>query len=78
MNAMILQTERLNLPEPLAVKLRGKKVELIENGDSTITIKPVDYPIEAMCGILESDGHEVERFLVRMREDKEFEVRNHD
>jgi len=73
MSAMILQAERLNLPEPIAVKLRGRKVELIENGDATITIKPVDCPIEAMCGMLESDGHEVERFLARMREDKELE-----
>ena len=72
MNAMILQADRLNLPEPLAVKLRGKKVELVESGDSII-ISPVQCPIKAMRGMLKSDGHEVDRFLVRMHEDKELE-----
>ena len=72
MNAMILQADRLNLPEPLAVKLRGKKVELVESGDSII-INPVQCPIKAMRGMLKSDGYEVDRFLARMREDKELE-----
>ena len=72
MSTMILQAERLNLPEPLAVKLRGKKVELVESGDSII-INPVQCTIKSMRGMLKSDGHEVDRFLARMREDKELE-----
>ena len=72
MNAIILQADRLNLPEPLAVRLRGKKVELVESGDSII-ISPVKCPVKAMRGMLRSDGHEVDRFLARMREDKELE-----
>lgn len=67
-----MQAETLNLPERFAVKLRGKKVELIESGDSVI-INPVQCPIETMHGMFESDGHEVERFLERMRQDKELE-----
>ena len=73
MNAMILQADRLNLPEPLAVKLRGKKVELIENGDTTITIKPVQCVIDAACGMLKSDGHAVDRFMAEKRLEKELE-----
>ena len=73
MNAMILQAEKLNLPEPLAVKLRGKKVELIENGDTTITIKPVQCVIDAACGMLKSDGHAVDSFMAEKHLEKELE-----
>ncbi|MCL2170321.1 MAG: hypothetical protein FWB74_09910, partial [Defluviitaleaceae bacterium] len=56
MTTMILQAEKLNLPEPLAIKLRGKKVELIENNDATITIKPVQCVIDAACGMLKGSS----------------------
>ena len=72
MGAAILRAETLNLPERFAAKLRGKKVEITESGDSII-INPVQCSIEAMHGMLESDGHEVDRFLERMRADKELE-----
>ena len=72
MEAAILRAESLNLPERFASKLRGKKVEIIERGESII-INPVQCSVEAMHGMLESDGHEVDRFLARMREDKELE-----
>jgi len=76
MSAIILQAEKLNLPESLAVKLRGKKVELIENSDTTITIKPVQCVIDVACGMLESDGHAVDRFMAEKRLEKELEYAN--
>ena len=76
MNVIILQAEILNLPEPLAVKLRGKKVELIENGDTTITIRPVQCVIDAACGMLKSDGHAVDRFMTEKRQERELEYGN--
>ena len=72
MVAAILQADVLNLPEIFAIKFHGKKVELIEDGD-TVTIKPVECPIEAMHGMLKSDGHAVDRFLALKREEKELE-----
>jgi len=72
MGAAVLQAELLNLPESFAAKFRGKKVEIIERGES-IVINPVQCPIEAMHGMLESDGQEVARFLARSRLDKELE-----
>jgi len=53
MNNAVLQAESLNLPEIFAIKLRGRKVELIENGDTSITIKPVPCTIDSACGMLE-------------------------
>ncbi|MCL2203655.1 MAG: hypothetical protein FWB88_06925 [Defluviitaleaceae bacterium] len=75
MGVAVLQADKLNLPEMFATKLRGKKVEIIESGESII-INPVQCPIKAMRGMLKSDGHEVDRFLTRMREDKELEYDN--
>ena len=72
MNPIILQAESLNLPEAFALKLRGKKVKLTEDGE-TIMIIPVNSPVDAMRGMFESDGHEVDRFLERKRMEKKLE-----
>jgi len=72
MSSVILQAETLNLPEIFAFKLRGKKVELVESGD-VIIINPIKSPIELACGILKSDGHEVDRFMERKQFEKELE-----
>lgn len=72
MSSIILQAESLNLPTILATKLYGKKVEIIESGDSII-INPVKSPIDAMHGMFDSDGHEVDRFMERKRIEKELE-----
>lgn len=72
MGSVILQAETLNLPEVFAFKLRGKKVELIENGNSII-INPVRSSIDVMHGMFKSDGHAVDSFLERNELDKESE-----
>ena len=72
MGSVILRAETLNLPANFATKLSGKKVELTEHGDSII-ISPVECPIEAMHGMFESDGHEVDIFMQRKRIEKELE-----
>ena len=72
MNAMIMQAERLNLPEPLAVKLRGKKVELTEVGD-TITIKLVRGVISEARGMLKGSNFGTHTILEEKRLEKELE-----
>ena len=72
MNSIVIQAEALNLPEPIAIKLRGKKVELTEN-EGAIMIKPVGNAIESACGMLKSDGHAVDRFMKHKRLEKDFE-----
>ena len=72
MSSVILQAETLNLPADFASKLFGKKVELVERGNS-IVISPVECPIESMHGMFESDGHEVDRFMQRKRMEKKLE-----
>ena len=72
MNSIILQAETLNLPEIFAFKMKGKKVEIFENGDAII-INPIKSPIDHACGILKSDGNEVDRFMKRKILEKELE-----
>ena len=72
MDSITLQAETLNLPTIFAAKLFGKKVELVERGNS-IVISPVECPIEALHGMFESDGHEVDRFMQRKKIEKELE-----
>ena len=77
MTTIVLEAEKLNLPEAFAQKLRGKKVELTENGN-IITIKPTEDAITSIQGIVESDGHEADRFITRKRSDKALEYRRED
>ena len=70
MSLIIIQAETINLLEIFAFKLRGKKVEIFESGD-TILINPVRSSIDLACGILKSDGHEVDRFMERKQSEKE-------
>ena len=72
MGVAILQAEALNLPEAFASKLRGKKVELMEIGD-TITIKPIQCVIDAACGMLEGSSFGTETIREQKRLEKELE-----
>jgi len=69
MSSIVWQAETLSLPDIFAFKLRGKKVELLEHGDA-ITITPVQSTIEAMHGMLKSDGHAVDRYLEQKQLEK--------
>ena len=77
MGAVVLQADVLNLPTIFAKKLSGKKVEITER-DNIITIKPTEDTIVSIRGILESDGHETDRFISRKRIDKALEYRRED
>ena len=72
MSSIVIQADILNLPESMAIKLRGKKVELTENEDA-IVIMPVRSAIDAACGMLKSDGRTVDRFMNLKRMEKEHE-----
>jgi len=75
MSSVILQAEGLNLPEPFATKLKGKKIEFAEN-DGVITIKPidsVDTVISELRGILKDSNFGVDKFLEQKNMDKELE-----
>jgi hypothetical protein len=73
MSVAVLQADKLNLPETFAVKLRGKKVELVDNGDATITIKPVRSAISEARGMLKGSNFGTHTILEQKRLEKELE-----
>jgi virulence-associated protein VagC len=72
MEAVILQAEDLNLPPLFAGKVQGKKVELIENGES-IVIRPVSNVIAGAKGMLKGGNYGSEMFMQEKRIEKEME-----
>jgi hypothetical protein len=69
---MILKAEQLNLPEHIAKKLQGKKIELVETNEG-ILIKPIEDPIKELRGFLAGGKFTSEAYLEQKRRDKELE-----
>jgi len=69
---VILQAETLNLPEIIAMKLRGKKVELIENGESVV-ITPIKSDIASARGMFKGGNFGTDKFIAQKQIEKELE-----
>ena len=72
METIIVKSEELNLPEKMAVKLKGKDLELIETNEG-ILIKPVRITKRSIRGILKGTGVSTELFSQIKKEEKELE-----
>ena len=72
METIIVKSEELNLPEKMAVKLKGKELALIETNEG-ILIKPVRITKKSIRGILKGTGVSTELFSQIKKEEKELE-----
>lgn len=72
MGVVVLKAEELNLPEAMAKKLKGRKVELTDDGERII-ITPIDNPIEKTRGMFKGGNLSTEKFLEQKRLDEELE-----
>ena len=72
MSLMIMQADALNLPEPLALQFRGKKVELAAKGE-TITIQPVRSAIFAARGMRKGGKFDTAKLLAQKQLEKDME-----
>ncbi len=72
METIVVKSEELNLPEKIASKLKGKKVELIETEEG-ILIKPVEPSIRSIRGILNGTVVSTELFTKMKKKEKELE-----
>jgi len=72
LETIIVKSEELNLPEKMAVKLKGKDLELIETNEG-ILIKPVRITKRSIRGILKGTGVSTELFSQIKKEEKELE-----
>jgi virulence-associated protein VagC len=69
MDAVVLRAEELNLPETIAKKLKGRKVEIVEENERII-ITPIDDSITKAFGMFEGGNLTTEKFLEQKRIDK--------
>lgn len=72
MAVTVFKAEQLNLPEHIAKKLKGRKIEFVETNEG-ILIKPVEDPIKELRGFLEGSKFTTEDYLQQKNQDKELE-----
>lgn len=68
----VFKVEQLNLPEHIAKKLKGRKIEFVETNEG-ILIKPVEDHIKELRGFLEGSKFTTEDYLQQKYQDKEIE-----
>lgn len=72
MGVVVLKAEELNLPESIAKKLKGRKVEISEEG-GCIIIKPVEDSVTKAFGMFKGGNLSTEKFLIQKIAEKELE-----
>jgi len=72
MGVVVLKAEQLNLPEAIAKKLKGRKVEITDEGERII-ITPIDNPIQKARGMFKGGNFSTEKLIEQKRLDKELE-----
>lgn len=72
MGVVVLKAEELNLPEAIAKKLKGRKVEITDDGERII-ITPIDNPIIKTRGMFKGGNFSTEQLMEQKRLDKELE-----
>lgn len=68
-----MSAEQLKLPDHIAKKFQGKKIELVETNEG-ILIKPIEDPIRILRGFLEGGQFTTDVYLRQKREEKELEL----
>ena len=72
MKSVILQAEELNLPEIFAAKFTGKKVKVMEDGDS-IKIIPISDAVSTARGMLKGGNFGTHKLMEQKQFEKELE-----
>ncbi|MBS3943386.1 MAG: hypothetical protein KGZ32_03935 [Dethiobacter sp.] len=70
MGIIVLKAEQLNLPEEIAKKLKGRKVEISDEG-GRIVITPIDNPVQRTRGMFKGGNFSTEKLMEQKRLDKE-------
>lgn len=72
MGTIVISSGQLNLPEKIAKKLKGKKIELLETKEG-ILLKPMEDAIKIARGFLKGSHFSSERYMLNKKEEKELE-----
>ncbi len=70
MSVVVVNAEQLNLPEQMAEKLKGRKIETIETDDGLL-IRPIKGdPIKELKGFLKGSTFNTEEFMRQKQQNK--------
>ena len=72
MEPAVLAGNMLKLPERIAKRLRGKRIQITEVEEG-ILLKPADHPIAEAKGFLKGRGFSSNEYLETKRAEKELE-----
>jgi virulence-associated protein VagC len=72
MEAIVVKSEQLNLPEEIAKRFKGKELEIIEIKEG-ILLKPVGSSVKSIRGLLKGSGVSTKLFMQYKKEEKELE-----
>ena len=72
MASIIVETKDLNLPETIARKIKGSKVEILETSEGVL-IRSVPNPILSARGILKGKGFTTKNLAEMKEDEKELE-----
>ncbi len=72
MAVTIYEAEQLNLPEHIAKKFKGRKIEFVETNEGVL-LKTVEDPIKQLRGFLMGSKFTTEQYINQKRQDKEIE-----
>ena len=72
MEAIVVKSKQLNLPEEIAKKFKGKELEIIEIKEG-ILLKPMGSSVKSIRGLLKGSGVSTELFMQYKKEEKELE-----
>ncbi len=73
MSTLFYSPEQLNLPDNIANKLRGKKLELLETEEGILLRPIMGNPIKELRGFLKGNTFTTEKLLEQKTEEKELE-----
>jgi len=72
MGVIVLKAEQLKLPEAIAKKLKGRKVEISDKGER-IVITPIDNPVQKARGMFKGGNFSTKKLMEQKRLDRELE-----
>ncbi len=68
----VIKSKQITLPQSIAKKLKGRKIEVIETAEG-ILLKPVGNSIEAARGFLKGSRFSTEKYFQMKKEEKGLE-----
>jgi len=72
MKAILVESNKITLPESILKKIKGKKVNIISTKEGVL-LKPVEDAIRSAKGLLKGSRFSISKYLQSKQEEKKLE-----